>query len=103
MCLLAGAERGTLANCSLPPGVITIPVAHHSVEELWHFLEGYRQVWRMLNGWEEVVDVMPGVCLTITVGTNLQFCNTGFGSLSFIILSMPPWSGPDEAYPVAGH
>lgn len=99
---LARAERGNLAHCSLPPGFTTLPVAHHNVEEIWYFLEGCGQVWRGLGDRQEVMDVTPGVSLTIPTGTHFQFRNTGLGPLSFIILTMPPWPGADEAYRVEG-
>ena len=44
-----------------------------------------------------------GVCLTIPPGTSFQFRNTGWEPLCFIITTMPPWPGPEEAVRVTDH
>ncbi|VVB90299.1 Cupin domain protein [uncultured archaeon] len=93
-------NRGGLAHCTLPPEGISIPVAHKTVEEIWFFIQGNGQVWRKQGDREEVVDVDPGTCLTIPTGTHFQFRNTGSESLSFIIATMPPWPGKQEAVKV---
>jgi len=49
------------------------------------------------------VDVAPGASLSIPVGAHFQFRTTGDRPLRFVIVTMPPWSGDDEAFPVAGH
>jgi len=38
--------------------------------------------------------------MSIEVGTHFQFRNIGDENLCFIITTMPPWSGEDEAYRV---
>ena len=49
-------------------------VVHRTVEEIWFFLAGRGQMWLASGeGDGEVVDVMPGDCLTIPVGTRFQF------------------------------
>ena len=100
---LVRTGRGSLAHCTLPPGSVTIPVAHHTIEEIWYFLEGHGQVWRRQGDRQEVVDVYPGISLTIPTGTNFQFRNTGPDELVFVILTMPPWPGAGEAYRVEGY
>ena len=45
----------------------------------------------------------PGVSLTIPLGAHFQFRNTGEAPLRFVIVTMPPWPGEDEAYGVEGH
>ena len=149
--LLAQTGRGSMVHCTLPPGRVSVAVAHRTVEEVWYCLEGAGQVWRRLEGagqnrrqldgtgkerqlgdtgqdyqrpegagqdrrgqdgasrdWqqpggvERVVDVAPGVSLSIPVGARFQFRNTGPRPLRFIIVTMPPWPGEQEAYPVPG-
>jgi hypothetical protein len=51
-------------------------------------------------GLGSVADVVPGVSLTIPVETQFQFRNTGQEPLRFVIATMPPWPGADEAVPV---
>ena len=91
---LAGAS---VVHCSLPVGAVTIPVRHRTVEEVWFFLAGAGQVWRKQGDREQVLDVSPCLSLTIPLGTDFQFRNTGEIPLEFIITTTPPWPGEDEA------
>lgn len=100
--LMSETSRGSMVHCSLGPGEVSLPVAHRTVEEVWYFLEGTGQVWRKHGGEERVVDVAPGGSLSIPVGAHFQFRATGDRPLRFVIVTMPPWPGDDEAYPVAG-
>jgi len=99
---LATASRGSMVHCTLSPGGVSIAVAHRTVEEIWFFLEGQGEVWRRLDGKEEVARVSPGASLNIPLGTHFQFRNKGAGPLRFVITTMPPWPGEDEAYRVSG-
>ncbi len=101
--LLAQTSRGSMVHCTLHPGQVSVAVAHRTVDEIWHFLEGTGQVWRRRGDRERVVEVAPGGSLSIPVGTQFQFRTTGGESLRFVIVTMPPWPGEDEAYRVPGH
>ena len=100
--LLSSASRGSMVHCTLNPGEVSLPVAHRTVDEVWYFLEGSGQVWRQLGEQERVAEVAPGVSLSIPVGAHFQFRTTGDRPLRFLIVTMPPWPGEDEAYPVPG-
>ncbi len=100
--LLAQTARGSMVHCTLPSGAVSVAVAHRTVEEVWYCLEGAGQVWRRLDGQERIVDVAPGVSLSIPVGAHFQFRTTGARPLRFTIVTMPPWPGEEEAYPVPG-
>ena len=100
--LLSATRRGSMVHCTLNPGEVSLPVAHKTVEEVWYFLEGRGQVWRKYGDEERVVDVAPGVSLSIPVGAHFQFKTTGDVPLRFLIVTMPPWPGEDEAYRVPG-
>ena len=52
---------------------------------------------------KEVVDLVPGIAVTIPLGTSFQFRATGSEPLEVIITTMPPWPGADEAVPADGH
>jgi mannose-6-phosphate isomerase-like protein (cupin superfamily) len=95
--LLLTFDRGGLAHCTLPVGATSLAVAHKTVDEIWLFLEGRGEVWRRAGDTDEIVEVAPGRCLTIPVGTAFQFRNTGDGPLRFVISTMPAWPGPEEA------
>ena len=100
--LLAATSRGSMVHCTLSPGAVSKPVAHRTVEEVWYFLEGTGRMWRRQGDEERVVDVGPGVSLSIPVGVAFQFKATGDRPLQALLVTMPPWPGEDEAYPVAG-
>ena len=94
---LVAVEGGSMVHCTLPSGAVSHAVTHRTVEEVWFFLNGRGQVWRKDGARETVVDVEPGVSLTIETGTHFQFRNTGDEDLRFVIVTMPPWSGSEEA------
>ena len=101
--LLSSLGGGGLAHCTLPAGQVSRAVRHQTVEEIWYFLGGQGQVWRRQGDREEVVDVSPGICLTIPVGTHFQFQNTGHEPLTLVISTLPPWPGEGEAVRVEDH
>jgi len=100
--LLPVIQGGGLVHCTLPAGKVSAPVHHKTVEELWYFISGEGEVWRKNDIQEEKVEVGAGVCLSIPLGTAFQFRNTGNMSLCFVIVTIPPWPGPDEAVSTAG-
>lgn len=100
--LLPSMKGGGLCECVLPQGTVTKLVKHNKVEEIWYFLEGEGQVWRKSRTEENVVKVKAGVSVTIPPGVSFQFRNTGKGPLRMVIVTMPPWPGPEEAIAVDG-
>lgn len=101
--LLCEVMGGSMVTCTLPVGGCSAAVTHRTVEELWCFIEGTGEVWRRQGEREEVTPVYPGVGLSIPLGTHFQFRCTSDTPLRFIIVTMPPWPGPDEAVRVADH
>ena len=100
--ILLGLNGGGMAHFELAAGQTSLAVAHHTVEEIWFFVNGRGEMWRELGGHQEIVAVEPGVCLTIPVGTKFQFRSFGPDPLAAIGVTMPPWPGPGEAHSVAG-
>ena len=100
--LLVQVRGASMVHCTLPPGRITQAVRHRTVEEVWYFIGGRGQVWRKAAGREEITDVQPGLALSIPLGTDFQFRALGDEPLTFVITTIPPWPGPDEAVPVVG-
>ncbi len=98
--LLSQTSHGSMVHCTLNPGEVSLAVAHRNVEELWYFLEGTGEVWRKHDGDEQVMKVSRGASLSIPTGAHFQFRNEGEGPLRFVIVTMPPWLGEDEAYRV---
>jgi mannose-6-phosphate isomerase-like protein (cupin superfamily) len=101
--LLVSTSRGSMVHCTLPPGGVSKAVTHRTVEEVWYFLEGTGQVWRKSGGEDEVLEVSADVSLSIPLGTHFQFRNTGDAPLRFVIVTMPPWPGAQEAVRVADY
>ena len=101
--VLAATGGGSMVHCSLPPGQTSLAVAHRTVEEVWYFLTGRGEVWRKLGEREEVVEVSPGASLSIPLGAHFQFRNTGDTPLRFVLTTIPPWPGTEEAYRVPGY
>ena len=71
--ILCGLIRGGLALFSLPPGAVARAVAHRTIEELWYVIAGHGRMWRKSGGVEEVVDLDPGLSLSIPTGSHFQF------------------------------
>lgn len=101
--LLPALPGGSMVHCSLPPGAVSLAVAHRTVEELWYVVGGTGELWRRLGDVAQVDALGPGVALSIPLGTHFQFRNPGNAPLELIIVTMPPWPGEDEAYRVADH
>lgn len=100
--LLCRIGRGSMAHFTLPPGAVSRPVAHHTVEELWFFVSGTGRFWRRMDGREEVVEVAPGTSISIPAGVHFQFRSDSGEPLVAVGTTMPPWPGDNEAYAVGG-
>ena len=97
-----GATRASLCEVRLPAGAVSRPVAHRTVEEIWHVTAGRGQVWRCPRGQEAApVDVRAGDTLVIPVGWRFQFRADRDAALVFLCYTSPPWPGPDEAVPAS--
>jgi mannose-6-phosphate isomerase-like protein (cupin superfamily) len=97
--VLAG---GGMAHFELAPGQTSRAVAHKTVEEIWFFLTGRGEMWRERDGVSETIEVSPGMCLTIPLGTRFQFRSSGSDPLSALGVTMPPWPGEGESIFVDG-
>lgn len=96
-------EGGEMVHGTLQPHTISLAHRHETVDEVWYFVEGRGEVWRKQRDREEVVEVRPGVCITIPTGTHFQFRCTGNEPLRFVFVTMPPWPGKQEAVRVHDH
>jgi mannose-6-phosphate isomerase-like protein (cupin superfamily) len=100
--ILAGLSGGGMAHFELAAGRTSAAVAHRTVEEIWFILSGQGEMWRSQDGEKEIVELHPGVCLTIPRGTRFQFRAGGDAPLQALGVTMPPWPGYGEAFPVEG-
>jgi mannose-6-phosphate isomerase-like protein (cupin superfamily) len=100
--VLCATARGSMAHFTLSAGAVARPVAHRTIDEIWYFISGTGQMWRRNDAVEEIVDVGPGVSISIPAGTSFQFRSDAAGPLTAVGVAMPPWPGPNEARSVAG-
>jgi len=100
--LLVSTSRGSMVHGTLPPDQVSLAITHRTVEEVWYITEGRGQVWRKHGDHEAIVDVEPGSALTIPCGTHFQFRTVGPEPLRFVMCTMPPWPGEQEAVRVPG-
>jgi mannose-6-phosphate isomerase-like protein (cupin superfamily) len=100
--VLLATGRGSFAHFELPGGATATAVVHRTIDEIWFFLGGRGEMWRSAGEYEQVVDVGPGVCITIPVGTRFQFRALGTEPLTAVAVTMPPWPGDGEAVVVEG-
>ena len=100
--VLCGLSRGGLAVFSLAPYAVAKAVTHRTIEEIWYFIAGRGRFWRKLGGAEEITEIGPGVSISLPTGTRFQYRCDGDEALVAVAVTMPPWPGEDEAYPVEG-
>lgn len=98
-----GLAKASVVEVTLPPGQVSRPVRHRTVEEAWYFLSGAGEVWRQSPGdvaGGAIDTVTTGSALAIPVGWAFQFRAGPEAPLRFLCMTMPPWPGPDEAIEV---
>lgn len=100
--ILLGVEGGEMAHFELRPGQVSRAVTHRTIGEIWFFISGRGEMWREQEGKSQVVDVYPGVCLTVPLGTRFQFRSAGEKPLVAVGAVIPPWPGEGEAIVVDG-
>lgn len=99
---LLARPGGSLVHCTLPAGQTTAAVRHRTVEELWFISHGKGELWRKDETRERVTELRAGVAVDIPLGVSFQFRNTGHEALQFLICTIPPWPGEEEAIFVDG-
>lgn len=100
--ILASSGRGSMAHFTLGPDQISAAVRHHTVEEIWYVLSGHGRMWMKRDADEFMLSLQPGLSFSIAAGTAFQFrCDSDY-PLRAVAVTMPPWTGMDEAVGVAG-
>src|SRR3954465_12318124 len=100
--ILARLGGGSMAHFELGPGRTSVAIVHRTVQEFGFFVSGRGEMWLAGDERDDVVEVEPGVSLTIPVGTRFQFRALGPEPLAAVGVTMPPWPGDDEAVSVEG-
>lgn len=109
--LLPSTPRGGMAYCTLGVGLVTRPVKHRTVEEVWYCVAGMGQLWRRYGQTEDIVELRPGLACLIPFQTEFQFrthsaqeyerAGSKVRPLELVLATFPGWPGADEAVPVA--
>jgi mannose-6-phosphate isomerase-like protein (cupin superfamily) len=102
---LASIEgAGSFAQFRLGPGEVARPVVHSTVHEIWFVVAGTGRMWRHQGDRDETVDLAPGTCVTIPLGTAFQFRAADDEPLEVVAATMPPWptESDTEARPASG-
>ena len=100
--VLLGLSGGGLAHFTLAAGLTSQAIRHRTVEEIWYVLSGNGQMWQHDGTEECILELGPGDCLTIPLGTRFQFRSSGPTALTALGVTMPPWPGDGEAVQVDG-
>ena len=100
--VLLGLQGGGMAHFQLAPGQVAAAVTHKTVEEIWFVVAGSGQMWRKQGQREEITALVPGLCITIPLGTHFQFRAAAHTALSAVAITLPPWPGEGEAMAVRG-
>ena len=97
--LVDDADRASLVEVRLAAGLISRPVRHRTVEEIWYVTGGRGRIWRCAPGsvQGETVAVRPGDAVRIPTGWAFQFAAAMESGLRFVCFTSPPWPGPEEA------
>lgn len=100
--VLLGLRDGRMVHFELAAGRVSRPITHRTIDEIWFIVAGAGEMWRKQDEHEEVIGLLPGVCLTIPVGTHFQFRASSASALAAIAITLPSWPGDDEAVFVDG-
>ncbi|AMO24362.1 hypothetical protein GCM10027034_14040 [Ramlibacter solisilvae] len=100
--VLLAASGGSMAHFTLPAGAVAKAVTHRTVDELWFVVSGAGEMWRRHGEQQDIVRLVPGLCLSIPQGTHFQFRAAADQSVSAVAVTMPPWPGESEAIFVDG-
>jgi mannose-6-phosphate isomerase-like protein (cupin superfamily) len=88
---LPSFEQGEIVHATTPPGEISTPAVLSTILEVFHILEGMGELWRKLGGQEQVVDLLPGCCVSMPAGISFQYQAIGEAPMRFLVITMPKW------------
>ncbi|NIO40360.1 MAG: cupin domain-containing protein, partial [Burkholderiales bacterium] len=99
---LLSVDSGGMAQFELDPGEVSRAIRHRSVTEIWLVLSGRGSMWRRQGEEQSIVQLEPGVCVSVPVDTAFQFRCSGEEPLRIAAVTMPPWPGDEEAELISG-
>ena len=102
--LVGDAERASLVEVRLAAGLVSRPVRHRTVEEIWYVTGRPRPGLAMRSRRSPGRDGQSPAwrdAIRIPTGWAFQFAAGPGAGLRFVCFTSPPWPGPEEAAPVA--
>jgi mannose-6-phosphate isomerase-like protein (cupin superfamily) len=100
---LVRVTGASMAHGTLLPGRVSKAVMHPVIEEIWYVLGGSAELWRKRDDDESILIAGPGTSIAIPAGTHFQFRTAGDEPFTFIMCTLPPWSGDHDAVAVEDH
>ena len=97
--LLLRNDLASVVHCYLGAGETGRPTYNSGINEIWYFTAGQGELWRQHReplGPATVDVVAAGTCVTIPDGVAFQLRNTGEQNLTFLCITTPPWSSPEQ-------
>ena len=100
--ILAVTPPASVARFTLQAGLTGRAVKHRTVDEIWHVLSGEGELWRRLDGVEDIVPLVHGTTVHLPVETVFQVRATSLTALVVLGVITPAWPGDAEARWVCG-
>jgi mannose-6-phosphate isomerase-like protein (cupin superfamily) len=99
---LVATDRASMSHFTFHPGTVSPAVRHRRVEEVWYVVDGRARMWRFDGSAAAIVDLHPGVALSIPAGTSFQVSVDIDRPLVVVGVTMPPWPSEGDADLVEG-
>ncbi len=93
---------GSMARFEFSPGQVSHAVRHPALDELWYVIDGSGEMWRQQDDAASIESLGPGTCASIPRNTAFQ-CRAGEAGMTVVAVTLPAWSGDEDANEVLGH
>ncbi|MEM9622082.1 MAG: cupin domain-containing protein [Pseudomonadota bacterium] len=94
---LLQTSAASQCHCTLGAGQVSQAIAHREIAELWYCLSGTGEFYCEVLNHQEPFTVAVGTTWHVPPGKAFQFRNTSTNDLTFLITTLPPWPGEEEA------
>ncbi|MCP5183892.1 MAG: cupin domain-containing protein [Pseudomonadales bacterium] len=98
---LLRAAGGSVARFDFAPDSVSLAVVHAALDEIWVVLSGAGEIWRARSAASGSTPLTAGGVIALPAGTRFQV-RTGETPLRILGVTLPPWSGPQDAAVVSG-
>jgi len=95
--ILCTTPNSSMSHFRLLPGSISHAITHLTIDEVWFIAAGAGRMWLQFDDSEEVVDLRPGLSISLPLGTSFQYRCDGDDPLDIVGVASPAWPGDGEA------